>query len=102
MGILPKEPFYFFSSKFKNLIKANIEFFLSETKLGHIYNSYAKVHGFKDWNESKKIRTKKYRISFLFGNCRMIDSTSIGEPEVFDGGKINIPITLTYPGYEKR
>ena len=41
-------------SKFKKLIKANIEFFPSETKLGHIYNSYAKVHGFKDWNEFKK------------------------------------------------
>lgn len=52
--------------------------------------------------KSKKIKTKKYRISFLFGNCRMIDSTSIGEPEVFDGGKINIPITLTYSDYEKR
>lgn len=41
-------------SDFKNSIKANIEFFPSETKLNHIYNSYAKVYGFKDWNEFKK------------------------------------------------
>lgn len=52
-------------------------------------------------SKSQKFRTKKYKISFLFSGCYLVGSTSVGEPEVFDDGKINVPITMTYSNFER-
>lgn len=51
---LPKPKEFDKLSIFKNLIKTNIDLFPREIKLGNIYNRYAKVYGFKNWNEFKK------------------------------------------------
>ena len=52
-------------------------------------------------SKSKKFRTKNYKASFLYGQFYLVGSSSVGEPEVFDDGKINIPIKLTYSNFER-
>lgn len=51
-------------------------------------------------SKSQKFRIKNYNISILFSGCYLIGS-SIDEPEVFDDGKINVPITMTYSNFER-
>ena len=51
--------------------------------------------------KSKKFRTKNYKISILFSGCYLIGSSSVGKSEIFDDGKINVPITMTYSNFER-
>ena len=52
-------------------------------------------------SKSQKFRIKNYKISILFSGCYLVGSSSVGEPEVFDNGKINVPITMTYSNLER-
>ena len=52
-------------------------------------------------SKSQKFRIKNYKISILFSGCYLVGSSSVGEPEVFDNGKINVPITMTYSNFER-
>ena len=52
-------------------------------------------------SKSQKFRIKNYKISILFSGCYLVGSSSVGEPEVFDNGKINVPIKLTYSNFER-
>ena len=52
-------------------------------------------------SKSQKFRIKNYKVSILFSGCYLIGSSSVSEPEVFDDGKINIPIKLTYSNFER-
>lgn len=52
-------------------------------------------------SKSQKFRIKNYTISILFSGCYLVGSSSVGEPEVFDDGKINVPITMTYSNFER-
>ena len=73
-------------SDFKNSIKANIEFFPSETKLNHIYNSYAKVYGFKDWNEFKKTLIDRRK------KLDLVKEKNIGDFEMLKLFRVRRPI----------
>ena len=52
-------------------------------------------------SKSQKFRIKNYKISILFSGCYLVGSSSVGEAEVFDNGKINVPITMTYSNFER-